>query len=378
MDEDGDQREDRRLQHTPNQVPQSSDSYASTYVQGDSRVHLGDVHYQYHDYGDEQNTRIPLPSNSYASNYAEGNARVVLGNVHHHHHIHSDTQSTRTLHPSSENDELHNAKSTKDIDPDEISSYDPRYACWLRSQQRLRGTCQWIFKDEKIHKWLDDIGPPILICTGPMGSGKSITASAMVDHLSSEAFQRSDLLAHYFVDASENEPVTAVKIVSALIKQLLLHIRSSSIELSPNAESKLQSLFIGRLFQPSSPLLLKAIQALLDHLKHVVFIIDGLDSLAENELVALFEFVSSVSVYERVTHNRKFMLFSREFLGRGISFRKLPNSTMLRIRTQHVLADVEAYIEYEVDRRQMSNPITENLFIIEKVKQTLKAYSDKM
>lgn len=322
---------------------------------------------------------VSLPSNSYASAYIGGNSRPVLGNIiYHHNHYHGGRQSAGSSYTSSGDANFHVARYRKEIDPDAISDYDPQYACWLRSQQRLADTCQWFLDTKETKRWRNNIGQPILICTGSVGSGKSVTAAAMVDCLTSEGLEENHLVASYFVDVLDNEPVTAVKIVRALVKQVFLHLKRSSIVLPPDAKAKMESLFIGRLCLPNLPLLTQALWELLKNMKHVVFIVDGLDCLSENESLAFLQFLSSIFPVNRETYTHKVMLFSRDILGRQVCFDRLENSTVLQIGIHHVKKDIETYIEHEVSRRQVEIAITQDSKVVDEIKSTLKAQSAKM
>ncbi|KAK5950051.1 hypothetical protein OHC33_009013 [Knufia fluminis] len=136
-------------------------------------------------------------------------ASAVLGDVVHNYNYFQSADAQKTS----------QALDTKpQLDLDTISDYDSRHALWLRSQPRVAGTCQWIDKAPEYRDWLSREGPPVLLCVGSVGCGKSITAGAVIASL--DASRNEQALVTFFADPSSNHAITACDVVRAQIKQV--------------------------------------------------------------------------------------------------------------------------------------------------------------
>lgn len=113
-------------------------------------------------------------------------------------------------------------------------------------------------------------------------------------------------------------------------------------------------------------------------LPNSVFVIDGFDELAEDQvLVLLSVFRRLLPALERT--QCKVAFFGREVLGKGIDLDiQLPDVSHLKLIFQVLRNDIELFIHVEMQNLQMQRKVTENVELLDRVKQTLKERGGEM
>ncbi|KAF5490775.1 Vegetative incompatibility protein HET-E-1 [Colletotrichum fructicola] len=89
-------------------------------------------------------------------------------------------------------------------------------------QARHPGTCEWILQNSRFMEWRDSKHKSVLWYNAPPGSGKSVLASAIIDHLR----ERGEKVAYFFFSFSDNHRKRGINAFRSLIIQLLCALSS--------------------------------------------------------------------------------------------------------------------------------------------------------
>ena len=262
------------------------------------------------------------------------------------------------------------------IDPDLISDYDAARAHLVRREQRLKGSCEWLFATKEYKQWNGGRSSPLLVCAGPVGCGKSIIASAVIDRLEEVAVESTTIT--YYVDANVNKPTTAVDIIRAFVKHLVLSRQSSRSPIQSDLRKTIDATF-AELRRP--PSLISTTQILLGVIRDapVSVVVDGLDAMDEHEILSFLHFLRDLMKCTKMSGSRlRLALFCRGTLGRNISLEVVPGTTVLRIDVVHLRQDIYAYIGHEVEHQQLARPITTNRELLEEIKEILGQNSKRI
>jgi tetratricopeptide (TPR) repeat protein len=206
------------------------------------------------------------------------------------------------------------------------------------TEQKLSGTCQWIWSNAKVTEWKsktssDPLDSRLLLVSGIPGCGKSILASAMVQSLQDESQQ---VLYFSFSDLDSTRQTSDHLVRSFLWQTLQDSQCAHSFEV-------MRKLIIKN--QPISSDLWAAFAEItaLRPQKDFIWIIDGLDESREPS-ADLTNLVKS----QLQTHNNS----RAALLGRPSSFPSGQSPAVLEIKLEMTAADIGSYIETEISKSE--------------------------
>ncbi|KAI1329398.1 ankyrin repeat-containing domain protein [Xylariaceae sp. FL0255] len=184
---------------------------------------------------------------------------------------------------------------------DSLCVYNTERLFKQNQRKRFGSTASWIFRHPAFLQWKDAAGPPVLCCSGKIGSGKSVLASSVIDHFYIEKDDFKFHISYYFAQFSEPRSLKACAILKSILRQRL----PGPLELSDEMEKKLVALS-----EESSddPLLSSAVSW--DHrelyriamlLSNIIdtsipfyIVIDGLDECERSQRLTLFKALSQL------------------------------------------------------------------------------------
>ncbi|RSM05159.1 hypothetical protein CEP52_006410 [Fusarium oligoseptatum] len=102
----------------------------------------------------------------------------------------------------------------------ELSSHNYTSAFNNARNKRHRGTAEWAFNTAQFQNWLTGEGPAVLHVTGKIGSGKTILASSIVDHLC-QIRQPNQFISFFFSRFDDPTTLASDTIIRSLLQQLL-------------------------------------------------------------------------------------------------------------------------------------------------------------
>ncbi|KAK1855629.1 hypothetical protein CCHR01_01804 [Colletotrichum chrysophilum] len=88
--------------------------------------------------------------------------------------------------------------------------------------ERVQGTCEWVFQDERFHRWRDNESSSLLWISAGPGYGKSVLSRALIDEnlLRSSTRAATSSICYFFFKDGDERRTRACDAVAALLHQL--------------------------------------------------------------------------------------------------------------------------------------------------------------
>ncbi|KAI8681114.1 NACHT domain-containing protein [Fusarium keratoplasticum] len=102
----------------------------------------------------------------------------------------------------------------------DLSSHNYTSAFNNARNKRHLGTAEWAFNTDQFRNWLTGDGPAVLHVTGKIGSGKTILASSIVEHLC-QIRQPNQFISFFFSRFDNSTTLASDTIIRSLVQQLL-------------------------------------------------------------------------------------------------------------------------------------------------------------
>ncbi|KAF4461756.1 vegetatible incompatibility HET-E-1 [Fusarium albosuccineum] len=148
-----------------------------------------------------------------------------------------------------------------------------------KRQRRTQNTCTWMFEDDKFRVWRDTKHNSVLWYNAPPGTGKSIMASAVIDHL--QTLPGSEV-AYFFYSFSETSKQHGFGGFRSLALQLLGQLKFTPDALKQEYAQAVQQLKYS-LDNTDCDTIKKVLHTLLDQSPQVFIVLDGLDECMGEE-----------------------------------------------------------------------------------------------
>ncbi|KAJ4359559.1 uncharacterized protein N0V89_000114 [Didymosphaeria variabile] len=196
-----------------------------------------------------------------------------------------------------------------------------------RNPQRVEGTCEWFFKDERFSKWRGQDDSALLWVSAGPGCGKSVLSRTLIDegHLTTRV--TTSTVCYFFFKDGETGRMESTDALCAILHQLFSHdLTSHLISYALDAHKN---------FGPALPQQLDALwRILLDCARdpssgEIVCVLDALDECNERSLkdlmVKLKDFYSLEN--QKPTARLKFLITSRPYDRIAYLYSKIPGLT---------------------------------------------------
>ncbi|KAL8712546.1 MAG: hypothetical protein Q9225_006922 [Loekoesia sp. 1 TL-2023] len=180
---------------------------------------------------------------------------------------------------------------------DWISVVKPEQKHYDMRLRRLEGTGEWLLQNPCFKQWHDQsiYKANTLWCYGIPGSGKSILASLVIDHLRYAAFDTQSLVAHIYFDYKDQEYQSLGQILASLLKQ----VAGAQPELPP-----IVNILYRRLKRqqkvPQQQDIVQALLTICREQKKVYFVIDALDECDPRLRKSFIEFLGNSKVFASI------------------------------------------------------------------------------
>ncbi|KAL8673746.1 MAG: hypothetical protein Q9168_001853 [Polycauliona sp. 1 TL-2023] len=136
---------------------------------------------------------------------------------------------------------------------------------------RVEATGGWLLEEDAFKQWRDG-NENVLWCYGIQGSGKSILASLVIDHLTETLPSDGTAVVHVYLDYREQGHQTFEKVIASLLKQV-----ASALPDIPSAVSALYEKFCERQQSPQLGDLVQALSKSCQNHNMVYIVVDALD-----------------------------------------------------------------------------------------------------
>ncbi|KAI9797607.1 MAG: hypothetical protein M1833_005390 [Piccolia ochrophora] len=231
--------------------------------------------------------------------------------------------------------------------------------------RRAKGTGDWLLQSREFKAW-KNISRSTLFCHGIRGSGKTVLASVVVDHLQHSMTDRGTGVFYVYCSYRNGTQQTLVNILGSLWKQLVQGLPSFPDELN-----NLYNLHIGKGTQPSADELDNGLAALINRYSASYVVIDALDECADEVRRYLLPMLRQLQ-----THcNVNIMATSRRLFNIECEFLE---SLQLEIRASD--EDIRTYLDEQMDKQmdRMASCIRNSLEFQDFIKSGIVEAADGM
>jgi len=205
------------------------------------------------------------------------------------------------------------------------------------------------------------------------------TRSAVIDHLQADASDQKCPVVSYFVNTTSNSLVTAMDILRALVKQLMLIHEAIRQEYSSKIHESIARLLSVRDEILTTAILTQLVDSLVQDIGGCTFVVDGIDAMQESDILAFNRLLRDVFARGPMAISKcRLVLFCRETLGRGLRLESIPLSCIFHTQVDHVKSDIHSYVDYEITRKQNERSISNDVLLIDEVGRVLKENAQKM
>ncbi|KAI5812827.1 hypothetical protein BZA77DRAFT_346729 [Pyronema omphalodes] len=232
-----------------------------------------------------------------------------------------------------------------------ISSLQPHKRHQAVVTDRLEDTGTWFLnKAEYVGWYSDEDSNPVLACYGMPGAGKSVMSSLVIDHLSiiSHTDEKKSCVAYLYCDYRDEESQTAVRMIGALLNQILVtHSKHLNKEVFNSLKQRKRRSMDDLTIEET----LRHLKLALRNFERVYICADALDECRDEQRVLFLNSLSNLSKDSKCslrifmtgrTHTQK--LVEKSFMDKPISITIEANSEDIR---RYVSAKLEKDDNYE-------------------------------
>ncbi|KAI9927564.1 hypothetical protein MW887_003182 [Aspergillus wentii] len=316
----------------------------------------------------------------YASLTAAAYAKELLGVVHTS-HVENPRKLylDRTPHPQTVRDSGKWAvQIDRRIDEDlleRITSYDHERIHQRLSRKKLVGTTQWFLDHPDFHEWISEKTHSSLWCSGKIGSGKSIIATAVVEEARMRFSKRNIPIVFVYCDEQQTSKCEAL-ILSSLIKQISTFLLRASLPVPQEIKHMLHRHFGRKRQRPTIDDLQTIFTALFTAAPKVVYILDGLDSLDQAHAKGLLTYLQSL--FTSYTTESKILFLSRDHLPGNMDIAMFVPGIRRVSTSENTIQDISVYIESSIMDKMMMKRITDSEDLVQEMKRVLLNESSGM
>ncbi|KAH0499244.1 hypothetical protein TgHK011_006449 [Trichoderma gracile] len=235
----------------------------------------------------------------------------------------------------------------------------------IHSATRTKGTGEWILQTNEFRSWLDG-NAHTLLCQGMPGSGKTIIASVVIDHLTARSKKDPAIcIAYIYCSYKRRGDETTEALLRSMLRQL-----ASNCDAFPLTTKALYRKHADKHSRPSQKALLKGLKSVMKLHSKVYVVIDAVD---ECQLPSIRPFLHAL--FEFQTHCNLSLLATSRFIPEIKEWFTGARSLFLEIRAQST--DIAKYLEAKM-RQSSTNVIRKDPKIQEEIKRDISEAADGM
>lgn len=252
-----------------------------------------------------------------------------------------------------------------------ISSYEHTIAHQFLQKKRLPDTCQWLISHTFFKEWLAAEDSVLLLCTGIVGSGKTMLATLVVQMLLERSEKKDNTVVYYYVEQAGPHNLTATAVLRSFIRQLLLDPRSVARYRSTPLLSKIERLFRYEQSTIHDIELLDIFDFMVKDIPEIAIVIDGLHEMTREEARRVCDFVDHfLSQIHGPT--MRIAIFNRSQIGDLVLKRRLPTPWHIELNLQILADDIATFVHRTVDYlMEKERELSQDQELVAQVKQEL-------
>ncbi|KAF7712366.1 Nucleoside phosphorylase and ankyrin repeat domain-containing protein [Penicillium ucsense] len=278
--------------------------------------------------------------------------------------------------PSQVNDAML-AEEGRDIQKiiDLVSDYDHERMHQRLSRKRLIGTTRWIFDHPHFKQWFNEKTANSLWCSGIIGSGKTMIASAVID---AAKYDLKTPTAFFY--CIEDIPVSldSITILSSLVKQLCGYLLNKDFTLPDNIARDLYRFFGPKRVKPDFDDMAELFNNCYRPFEEVILVVDGIDALGREHAMPLLKVLRLCLVKFGTRSKSRIMLLSRDQVPGFINIDTIMPGILHITTSLNVTQDIKTYIESSVEDKMLYRRLTDDPLLLKEVRQRLLEESSGM
>ncbi|KAG9674897.1 hypothetical protein KCU99_g3333, partial [Aureobasidium melanogenum] len=165
---------------------------------------------------------------------------------------------------------------------EQFCNYNHKIAYWKARTQRHGSTGQWLTQSEDFRRWVTESGSSVFWFTGILGSGKTVMTAFVVEQLSANSSQGTGKLAYFFCQYDNETSLKASTVLRSIIRQLVDQddqiFTANLVEVNALLDNTNDLTLLVALFS-----------GILESLKSVVVVLDGVDECSNSEMKFLLK-----------------------------------------------------------------------------------------
>lgn len=175
----------------------------------------------------------------------------------------------------------------------------------------------------------------------------------------------------FYCEAERRGTLEDVYILSSFIKQLCEFLRLMGAPCPQDITTEIRKFFGAERIHPDLRDLEHIFRLLFELLPDTVYIIDGLDSLDQKHSKSLLQFIQSLFRSIENPRGPRILLFSRDQVPGYINMATFIPGIRRISTSKNVMRDIKVYLDTSITDKSLCRRLTDNVELLEKVRQTL-------
>ncbi|CAK7218369.1 hypothetical protein SBRCBS47491_003486 [Sporothrix bragantina] len=218
------------------------------------------------------------------------------------------------------------------------------------NRQRVQGTCEWFFNDDRFHTWRDASTSSLLWVSAGPGCGKSVLSRAIVDDLSASTAGGSSTVCHFFFKDGDEGRTLGANALSAILHKLFTEDVSNSLIQQALPSHRSRGKHLARDFLELWKILTNCAQS--DDAGEIICVLDALDECEQrsrNELIVrLRQFYMDQPLSAKAS-KLKFIITSRPYDDIEKQFSKFATVNCIQFHGDDKSAEISREIDFVID-----------------------------
>lgn len=202
--------------------------------------------------------------------------------------------------------------------------------------------------------------------------------TAVIDAAKSRVSDSKSPVAFFYCDYEYSDELDASFIISSLIKQLCEFLYQQFQCYPTDIISDLQKFFGPERIRPDFDDLQDIFSRLCPIVPRTVYIIDGIDALQEIHAIRFLKFIQRFFSSTDASHGSQILLLSRDQVPGYINIGTFIHGIHQISISTNATQDIKKYVETSIDEKMMYRKLTDDVSLLNKIKETLLTESSDM
>ncbi|KIH91045.1 ankyrin repeat-containing protein [Sporothrix brasiliensis 5110] len=219
------------------------------------------------------------------------------------------------------------------------------------NRQRVHGTCEWFFNDDRFHAWRDASTSSLLWVSAGPGCGKSVLSRAIVDDLRASTAGGSSTVCHFFFKHGDEDRTLAANALSAILHGLFTEDASQRLIQHALPSHKSHGKRLAQDFLELWKILTSCAQS--DDAGEIICVLDALDECEQQSrhelLDRLRQFYRDQQPTSAKASKLKFVITSRPYDDLEKQFAGFATANCIQFHGDDKSAEISREIDFVID-----------------------------